>query len=1083
MPADLYLAPVGADKTATVVDGLLDTIQHKGQTLPKVWVLTANRRQQLNFRQRLLDRSSAQATFFNIEHFSFYALNRHLLNLAAQPARKIEPQTQLALLRNLTERLNAEGELRHFHRIASTRGFIEVLAELINELKQNGVEVEQFARAASSAKDRDIAAVYRHYQQALKDSGLVDVEGEGWLALATLRRNRNIAADVDLAIVDGFDQFTPVQALLLAELANSVPRVDITLTTLPARAGVFSRRSELTLTRLEKAHKQVGSTLHLKTLPALSNNRHPDLEQLGQWIFQARPVASGGNAIRLLAMPSESEETKAVLRAVKRQLLGGVRADDILIAIRDWDRYASHFRHVQREFELPLTLQNQPLLHKIPVIDLLIDVLDLTPHFRRSDLLDVLRSPYLVSGLSEADIDLLERISREQILLYGAKENWIEMVSYAAIPRQWEYDDGYVELTREQAENLARRLARFLEGITPPASADAASFVAWLGRLIDSNTQIEEETRDMAEVFSPTIRVSISDGSPADPAIMQRDMAALRSLYKITRDLLLTRQILQSGLGEPGEVEWHQFWSELKYALQNSSGLETDFDRNGRVLVTTATESRGLPHKHVYILGLAEGLFPAVARDDPIYLDSERERLQSQGIQLETQAERVDDRGLFAELINLPRQSLTLSRPTVKDGKIWLESYLWRSVLQAFPQLPVKTAAVGQVLPLREAASPAELMTSLADRLAQDQATGSDDIGALRAWLESHASLAFYWRRIRRGTELELSRLSTRPHDQFSGHLSHPHLRAVTERKLGIGRVWSASQLKDYGLCGFRFFAKRLLRLDEVKDPQAGFDSMQLGQLNHKILEDTYRRVRDFGLSIHEDNLDQALEIFERIALKRLDSAPQDFGFLAGAGWQAEKMMLFRRLQALIKLDFSAKSPLNRIAGDRRVYDLEYSFDDVEIDLPELGERLRLRGMIDRIDVAGGRLILVDYKTGSTTIDRSEIEAGRDFQMMTYVLALGAELDHAVSPPQMSRVMFWHLRNLKTSGEIDLDNAEDLEAIAVARARVAENLRDGRAGRFPVRPTGFEAGKCARYCEYGRLCRVNVTGRYKRPQG
>ena len=106
--------------------------------------------------------------------------------------------------------------------------------------------------------------------------------------------------------------------------------------------------------------------------------------------------------------------------------------------------------------------------------------------------------------------------------------------------------------------------------------------------------------------------------------------------------------------------------------------------------------------------------------------------------------------------------------------------------------------------------------------------------------------------------------------------------------------------------------------------------------------------------------------------------------------------MLIRRLRALIKLDFSAESPLNRIAGNRRVYDVEHSFEQVEIELPELGERLRMRGMIDRIDLVDGQLILLDYKTGTTRIDRSEMEVGRDFQMMTYVSALAAVLNNAI---------------------------------------------------------------------------------------
>ncbi len=1075
MPANLYLAPIGADKTATVVDGLLEAIHVRRQTLPKVWVLTANRRQEMSFRGRLTDQGGAESTIFNIEYFSFYTLNERLLNLAAKPARKITGHTQLALLRSLTGRMNNEGELRYFDRIASTHGFIEIVADLINELKQNGVDVQQFARAGGSDKDRDIAGIYRLYQKTLIDSELVDIEGEGWLALATLRQKPDIVGDVDLVIVDGFDQYTPVQAQMLAELARAVPQVDITLTTLPEKAGAFSRRSELTRSRLEDAHKEAGSSLRITTLPAQASDRHADLAQLGAVIFQAKPASSGGEALRLIAMPSEAEETRAVLRAIKEQLQKGARADDILIALRDWDRYAPYFRQGQDEYDLPLLLHNQPLLHTIPVIAVLIDLLDLAPHYRRADLLDILRSPYIDSGLSAEDVDLLDRISREQLFLRGARRHWIEMIKLAA-EHPWINDEGNVEAAGERAENLARKLEKFLGGLTPQASAETSDYIEWLENLIGRDFDPQDHLADSGDGFSLNIRERARD-SAVDEHILRRDISALESLGKVLQDFQAAGHILHSGLGEPSEIEWTRFWSDLKYALSNVSGRSSDAARDGRVLVTTATEARGLPHERVYIMGLAEGLFPAETPEDPIYLDSEREHLQSKGIQLATQAERVDDRGLFVELISLPRQSLTLSRPTFKDGKVWLESYLWRSVMQAFPNLPIETAAIGRAVPLEEAGSPAELMLSMAAALAKGAGAPAwyDD------WLNRRPKYARLWSQIKYGQEIERSRMSAHsPYDQFSGQLARPVLRANTRKQLGPRRIWSASQLRDYGLCGFRFFAKRLLQLDEIKEPEAGYDLLQLGLLNHDILEETYFEIGE--LAIGPDNLAQALEIFEPIARQKLDSAPQALGFLAGPRWQAEKEMLFKRLQALVKRDFSDASPLNRLEGDRQVYTVEYEFKRAAIDLPELGEKLRLRGKIDRIDVVDDQLILLDYKTGATRIARSEMDAGRDFQMMLYVLALQAEHATMTDPPQIKRSVFWHLRDLETSGEIDLDKDEDRAAIAAARARVAENLRDGRSGAFPAHPTKFEDGKCARYCEYAHLCRVNVTNPEKRPK-
>ena len=150
MPAFLHLAPSGPGKTEFVLDRLFDVIQGRRNDFPKVWVLLATGRQVLDFRHRLAERSQDATAFCNVEFFSFYALNARLLNLAKRPARRIQATTQLAMLRQLVAGANAAGQLKHFHRIAHTRGFIEVLADLINELKQNGIDVDQFDQAASS---------------------------------------------------------------------------------------------------------------------------------------------------------------------------------------------------------------------------------------------------------------------------------------------------------------------------------------------------------------------------------------------------------------------------------------------------------------------------------------------------------------------------------------------------------------------------------------------------------------------------------------------------------------------------------------------------------------------------------------------------------------------------------------------------------------------------------------------------------------------------------------------------------------------------------------------------------------------
>ena len=294
--------------------------------VPKVWVLLATRRQALDFRQRLIEADGAASVYFNIEFFNFYSLNARLLKIAGAPVRRLNNLARQALLRRLLAEMLAQDQLSFFHRIADTRGFAAVLAELIDELKQAGVDVDEFAAAASCEKEREIARIYRRYQDMLRRGGLADIEGEGWLALATMRRRRDITADVDLLLVDGYDQFTPVQAQLLAELSHSVQDVHITLTDMPvARAEALPRRSAFARIRLQEAFADAGLALEQKTIEAASAGRHPDLERLGAHIFRSAPAAESSDAIHMIAMPSPAEEVKSVLRAIKGQLLAGLR--------------------------------------------------------------------------------------------------------------------------------------------------------------------------------------------------------------------------------------------------------------------------------------------------------------------------------------------------------------------------------------------------------------------------------------------------------------------------------------------------------------------------------------------------------------------------------------------------------------------------------------------------------------------------------------------------------------------------------------------------------------------------------------
>jgi len=219
-----------------------------------------------------------------------------------------------------------------------------------------------------------------------------------------------------------------------------------------------------------------------------------------------------------------------------------------------------------------------------------------------------------------------------------------------------------------------------------------------------------------------------------------------------------------------------------------------------------------------------------------------------------------------------------------------------------------------------------------------------------------------------------------------------------------------------------------------------------------------------------------------------LPAAQYSHGFRAPALWEKERQILKRRLRALVAADFGEKSPLDKSFGDapRTPYRQESPFardgGALELEVAAGIEPLRVRGFIDRIDRQGDGVILVDYKTGSTTIPVKEMERGRNFQMMLYLLAAQRILEEDTAPDAPGAVTggaFWHIGTRARSCSILLDESV-VAAMQEAREHLGRYITAGRAGDFAVHPNRLEGGRCAHYCDFSQFCRVGITHRYKR---
>ncbi|MCY4023501.1 MAG: PD-(D/E)XK nuclease family protein [Anaerolineaceae bacterium] len=1045
----ILLAPPGAGKTDYVLQTLRE-IQDKPDW-QETWLLTPGRTQEQFLRQRLLASAGDGAALFNVRFLRFHNLARTLSALAGRSTRVLQEEERRDLLRDLLEDLAGGGELKLFSQAADLGGMLRAILSFIDELRAKLISPEALAAAARSTRERELAAIARRYEAALSKGNVQDrtrslvhaAEALGDPALQTS------LARIDHLLVDGFDAFTPLQARVVMQLAACVRNAIITLPTAPGReetVGAGFRRA------LELLRAHSPRPIRIEALPASLDRRDPGLQGLTTRLFTDGPAFTQRlSHLHLLEAPGPEIEALAITRHIKGLLLEtDARPEDCLIVTRAWSQYAGPLRAAGREHGVPLAFaRGEPLIDQ-PVMRHLLGLLELSgADFPLQETLDLLRAPcFRVPGLGREQVTTLERIGRKE-RVSGGRDAWLSALEASCV---------------EGSENIAQALRHFMEAVTPPGDTESKGLWRWLRGLCGLDAEAEPD------VYSLDMKSCVAAGPT--PVSFAGEQAALDAFDSLLKRRARTNEELSDTEGA-GQADVDAWLADLREALGRMR-LEGDRARPGAVAVVEASMATGLEARHVFIPGLSAGIFPGTGAADPLLLASERVALAKRGADLGPGDGGAED-ALFLQLLGLARDSLMLTRPAEEGGTARQASYLWAAVRNLYPRQQVEKVRAAATVPPEQVASAQEALVTLKTY------PGSKAAQPLRAWLQRECSEIL--EQVEHAGRVEAARLSWyEAHDRYSGVLADPQLIAWVADELGPGRPWSASQLNELGACRYRFFAKRLLGLEELWQPESGLNALERGNLNHEILEAVFREVNQRQLTIEEENLAEALAILERKSQVVFDDARGILKREPDSLWPWEQQNIRARLEAFVRLDFSSDSPVGKRlpgAGRRsRLQEYRFGFDDepfaIPLSIDGRQEALRLRGFIDRVDVASGQVLVIDYKSGSTAIPAGHLAEGVEVQMLVYLRAAG-HLLQGDTEHSLAGGAFLQLRSLKSSGAVSLDERGQ-QSLQAAERRIAENVAAARHGDFRVEPRlPATNGRCTRYCEFWQLCRVLET--------
>ncbi len=745
---------------------------------------------------------------------------------------------------------------------------------------------------------------------------------------------------------------------------------------------------------------------------------------------------------------------KDILRLVEE---AGYQFHEIGVVGRTLAGYESILPSLFHEQQIPFATTMTQSLAAHPLAHAALLFLEVKrTHYRRDLVIELLSSPYLNPAVLDGEElasrpDLWDLASRRAGIVCGLAE-WRRLATYT---------ETGLSLTghRNDDEDEEHRLPAI-------PGAQIALLLRWLERLDKALSTVPVQATwaeyglQLAGLWTDWLTPAEADAEiHLTPLLAALDDLACLAGPVTIEDLTIT---VQRAAQE----------ARVPIAGQSERGVQA----------LDAMTARGLPFRALYLVNMNERIFPRHIREDAFLRDGERRWLEVDlGYKVsEKLAGFEEEQLLFWLTANAATERLTvLSLRSDETGRPQIPSLYLDEVRavcgeglaplsipkrwaqrQTHPRLPQFRADWQSP---RETAIGAGLArTSVGDAIVARLAGGE----LLKAGLTALR-------------QLDSGRPALGDYDGLIGHAP-----ALWQR---LAQGMSPTALRSYGLCPFQYFARHVLRLRSIKEPDdiGDIPPAELGTLAHAILRDVHQIWhREGRAGTGWSGIDLPGSLARAAAPHFQDYAgthPVGYPLL----WELTQESLLAVLAAALHEDLDE---LRREGWQPMLFEFPVSAD-LPIRLPTGEETIHWDGRIDRIDWSASRKAyrILDYKyklsrsakTVETNLALAAVR-GREWQPPLYLVMVEHLLQQATPadwPPAAQRgagVWFYYLApNWREDGAVltPIEFPGDAWSGALGarlRAALEQILTNVRSGKFFIAP----GGECDS-CEARPLCRVH----------
>ena len=838
---------------------------------------------------------------------------------------------------------------------------IDLVIRTITEFKKHGItinnlkdEMEKTQDAYLKTKLSDMILLYENFENKIVDNYIDDTD-----LLTILAKHLDEVEFIKNSIIyiDEFAGFTHQEYEIIKGLIKHAKQVNITICVDNLNPAInpdtdIYYSNKITLYKLidlvNENNFKLEEPVFLKDQYRFKTK---ELKHLANNIYEIQSTKYEENVenIRLFLAKNPYSEIENIAKEIKKLVRDKkIRYKDISIITKNIDTYASLVRAIFKQYEIPVFIDEKRDLNQNIIIQYVLSILEiLVKNFSSESVFS-----YVKLGFCEIDEDEIFKLEN-YCNKWGIKQNkWKKDFNIEAEDKSKKQE---VERLNELRKQIIMPLIELKESIKKEKTA--INITKSLYEFIQ-NQKIEEKVISRISKLEEEKNIDLAN--------------EYKSSYQVLIEILDEIVLIFN----EEKISLDNYSKILKIGLKNS-GLGKIPGTQDQVTFGDVNRSRSHKVKNIFIIGLNDGSFPSINKDEGFFNDLDREELKQDGIELAkgTLEQLYEDNFNIYKAFTTAENQLYLSYvSTDSESKSLRPSMLINKIKKMFPKLIEKSDVINKEYDLFNKEVTYEELIENIDKIRNGESID-------KIWYEIYN----YYKSQNEWKEKLFEDLEGLKYSNLPNQIKKANIDKLYGNKLNT----SVSQLERYRSCPFSYYLQYGLKLKEKEELK--IQSFNTGSFMHETIDEFFEYVREEQILLTQIEEDQIKEIVSQIIDKNLNLS-KNYIFTATAKYKVLVKRLKRIvskalkyiIETLIYSDFD-------IEGTEIEFNKKGKYPPIVLELDN-GKKVEITGKIDRIDTAdsddGKYLRIIDYKSSSKNIDLNEVYAGLQIQLLTYTDAI-----------------------------------------------------------------------------------------------